>query len=68
MRDDGRNPIDRLGDPARYDLRGLMCQRDGCGKTMQFVYTLADVGAFCSARCRELASGDAAIQPKQKVG
>lgn len=38
-----------------HDLRGLMCQREGCGQTMHFVCTLAGIGAFCSDRCRDIA-------------
>lgn len=36
--------------PETLDLRGTACHR--CGQTMRFVYTLADVGAFCSEACR----------------
>jgi hypothetical protein len=49
-------PANERDEPNPYDghdLRGLICQRPGCGQTMRFVYTLADVGAFCSSACRE---------------
>lgn len=36
------------------DLRGTLCQRDGCGQTIIFVHTLAGFGAFCSEQCRNL--------------
>lgn len=44
--------------------RGLPCHH--CGLTIHRVYTLADVGAFCSPRCRSQHT-DAPTQ-QQKVG
>ena len=40
------------GNARPEDLRGHMCDRVGCGKSMRFVHTLAGVGAFCSQACR----------------
>jgi hypothetical protein len=51
----------RREQPAASDYRGLPCH--GCGKSMHRVYTLADVGAFCSPGCRSRAT-----EPVQKQG
>lgn len=50
------------------DVRGLLCQRAGCGKTIQYPVTLANVGAFCSHRCKtevEMAMAD--TSPRELV-
>jgi hypothetical protein len=39
------------------NLRGSAC--DMCGLTIHRVYTLADVGAFCSPKCRAKATAPA---------
>jgi hypothetical protein len=45
----------RLEDPYEApDARGLMCQREGCGQTIRFVYSYQGVGVFCSERCAHL--------------
>lgn len=40
--------------PAASDYRGMPCH--SCGLPMHRIYTLADVGAFCSPGCRSKAS------------
>jgi hypothetical protein len=49
----------REPEPAS-DYRGMPCHR--CGLTMHRVYTLADVGAFCSPGCRQKATEPAENQ------
>ena len=47
--------------PAASDYRGFPCHH--CGQPMHRIYTLADVGAFCSPGCRQRATA-----PQQKAG
>ena len=61
--DDGyRSPStgQRTEEPAASDYRGLPCQT--CGQPMHRVYTLADVGCFCSPGCRQKAAEPGARQ------
>lgn len=54
-------PIVDSHDPRYGPQRGMPCAR--CGKPMHRIYTLADVGAFCSPGCRQQAT-----EPQQKAG
>lgn len=47
-----------------HDVRGLICQREGCGKTIQFPVTYQGLGCFCSHQCAALAVSDKAEHMK----
>ena len=51
----------RREEPATVDYYGRPCHR--CGKPCHRIYTLADVGIFCSAGCRQQAT-----EPRETQG